>query len=121
MRENDSGAGHRLARLQGILLEELRGLVRDDLEDPALADVWVNAVVLSVDYRNARVHFGLRVDVSRAAHAKRGLERATPFIRARLADAVDLKRVPDLRFVFDGLATEADEPGNAAKDDACFE
>ena len=33
----------------------------------------------------------------------RAFERATPFLRAQLADAIDLKRVPDLRFVFDGM------------------
>jgi len=41
--------------------------------------------------------------------AERGLERATPFLRARLADAIELKRVPELRFVYDGVATDDEE------------
>ena len=96
-------AGHRHARLQELLLEELRGILRDDVTDPSLAEVVVRAVVLSSDYRHARVHFGLpREDDATRAAAERGLARATPFLRARLADALDLKRVPELRFVFDG-------------------
>jgi ribosome-binding factor A len=43
--------------------------------------------------------------------AERALEHATPFFRARLADAIELKRVPDLRFVFDGVALADDEGG----------
>jgi ribosome-binding factor A len=116
MRREDEGAGHRHARLQGLLFEELRALLRDDISDPALTDVRVTAIVLSVDYRHARVHFALRgaadgVDRERG-RAERALARATPFFRARLAEALDLKRVPDLRFVFDGAAPP-DEGGDA--------
>lgn len=91
--------------------------MRDDVSDPTLAGVEIAAVVLSVDYRHARVHFVLAAeegsrspaDGSGGAHPRRGsaeraLVRATPFLRARLADAIDMKRTPDLRFVFDGLA-----------------
>jgi ribosome-binding factor A len=102
----DAGAGHRHARLQGLILEELRALLRDDVSDPALVLVTLNAVVLSVDYRHARVHFALRREGGGAARAaaERAFLRAAPFLRARLADAIDVKRVPDLRFVFDAVA-----------------
>jgi len=46
---------------------------------------------------------------AQARSIERALERATPFLRARLADAVEMKRVPELRFVFDGLAPPDDE------------
>src|SRR5258706_6887428 len=99
----DEGAGHRHARLQELVQRELESLLRDEMEDPRLAEVRVASVVLSVDYRHARVHFtvvrspdGSPVEPSAVSRA---LERATPFLRARLAEAVDLKRVPELRFV----------------------
>lgn len=116
MREAHDGGGHRHLRLQELVLEELQSLLRDDITDPALVDVEVGAVVLSPDYRHARVHFSIRpaaVDASRGggaeaalrAAAERALTRATPFLRARLAEAIDMKRVPDLRFVFDGIVS----------------
>ena len=49
MRREDEGAGHRHHRVQGLLLDELRSLLRDDVHDPALGDVRVVAAVLSVD------------------------------------------------------------------------
>jgi ribosome-binding factor A len=107
-READDNAGHRLLRVQGILLEELRALLRDDVHDPALDAVRVVAVVLSVDYRHARVHFVLGgPDRTEVRAVMRALERATPFLRARLADAIEMKRIPDLRFVFDGVSSAA--------------
>jgi ribosome-binding factor A len=82
--------------LEQLLLDELRGLFRDDVEDPVLTSVQVTAVVLSVDYRHLRVHYTFS-----GRTADRALDRVVPFLRARLADAVDLKRVPELHFVRD--------------------
>jgi ribosome-binding factor A len=113
LKHEGEGAGHRHLRVQSLILDELRSLLRDDVSDPELADVRVAAVVLSVDYKHARVHFVLTraspTEPRRAAHA---LERATAFLRARLAEAIEMKRVPDLRFVFDGKDAGADEGTN---------
>ncbi len=114
MRRDDEGAGHRHLRVQGLVLEELRALLRDDVTDPALGEVRVVAVVLSVDYRHARVHFVLSgAESAEVRLIERALERATPFLRARLADAIEMKRVPDLRFVFDGIASPEGEGGSS--------
>ncbi|HVJ91947.1 MAG TPA: hypothetical protein VM580_19235, partial [Labilithrix sp.] len=59
----EEGAVHRHERVQGLIFEELRALMRDDVSDPALADVRVAAVVLSIDYRHARVHFTLTTGI----------------------------------------------------------
>ncbi len=89
------------------MLEELRSLVRDDVSDPLLAGARITTVVLSVDYRQARVHYAMLTSTGDAgrqrAQSEQAFVRATPFLRARLADAIDMKRVPDLRFVFDGV------------------
>jgi ribosome-binding factor A len=113
MRRVEEGAGHRHLRVQSLVLEELEALLRDDVSDPDLFDVRVVAVVLSVDYRHARVHFVLSA-LADPRSAQRALERATPFLRARLAESVEMKRVPDLRFVFDGIV-EGESP-NAGDD-----
>lgn len=104
MRREEEGAGHRHERVQGLIFEELRALLRDDVSDPALGGVSVMAVVLSVDLRHARVHFTLAGGSPQRRDVERALVRVTPFLRARLADAIDMKRTPDLRFVFDAVA-----------------
>lgn len=109
MKRAEESAGHRHARLQDLVFEELRSLFADDLSDPALEGVAIVAVVLSVDYRHARVHFaapGGAADAPRIDHA---LRRATPFLRRMLADAIELKATPDLRFVREPFARASDE------------
>ena len=110
MRPDEEGAGHRHLRVQSLVLEELRALLRDDVSDPDLGGVRIEAVVLSVDYRHARVHFVLSPSVG-PRPVQRALERATPFLRARLAEAVEMKRVPELRFVLDGVQPAGDTQG----------
>jgi ribosome-binding factor A len=97
-RENEGvSAGHRHERLEQLVRDELEAILRDEAADPALESVRVTAVTVSVDYRHARVHVALEPERRDAQlHA---LVRATPFLRARLAEAIDLKRVPDLRFI----------------------
>jgi ribosome-binding factor A len=84
-------------------------LLQDEIADPALAGVQPIDVDLSVDARHARVGYivvggGLdsteeqRIKVATTA----ALERAKGFLRARLASALDLKRTPELGFVFIG-------------------
>jgi len=104
MRRNEEGAGHRHARLEELILEELRGLFRDDVSDPTLSGVRIAALVLSVDYGHARVHFVFEGDAPRGV-VNAHLARATPFLRARVGEALDLKRVPELTFVLDASSS----------------
>jgi ribosome-binding factor A len=92
--------GHRHARLQQILFEELTALIRDELNDPALGNVRVVEVDLSIDYRSARVKFILEGQADPRL-SERALERATPLLRSRVGEALDIKRAPALRFVHD--------------------
>ncbi len=104
----EEGAGYRLARLEGLILEELRAILRDDVDDPRLEGVRLVAARLSVDYRHVRLHYTAIGDADRHAIG-RALDRASPFMRARLNDALDLKRLPELRFVFDATPYEDEE------------
>jgi ribosome-binding factor A len=83
----------------------LANLFRDELSDPDLSSARFAGAELSVDYRTVRVRFFTVVpfdEVERTAvHAERALERAAGFLRHRLDEALELKRVPEVRFVHD--------------------
>lgn len=100
MRDHDSNAGHRHARVEISIREELASILRDDVTDPELEGVRVSAVVLSPDYRSARVHFMVPRGRPRTA-VDRAFMRAAAFLRGRLAEAIEMKRTPELRFVYD--------------------
>lgn len=98
--ERESNAGHRHQRVEISIREELESILRDDVTDPELEGVRIAAVVLSPDYRNARIHFLVPRGRPRSA-VERAFTRANAFLRARLSEAIEMKRNPELRFVYE--------------------
>lgn len=94
-------AGLRVIRLaeqiRDILAECFQGGV---LNDPRLADVTITAVKLSADLQIATVYFRVYLDADRDV-AKQGLVNASGFLKHRLAESLDIRRVPELRFFYD--------------------
>lgn len=91
---------------QHLLLEELRAIFRLELADERLASLIIVAAELSADGSAARVAWLCRREDASVALA---LERAAPFLRARLAEALGWKRIPKLRFISLGVLAEASE------------
>lgn len=104
--QSERKTGHRLERLQEIVREEITGTLEDEVRDPALGEVRVTNVTLSVDYRLAKIHYVLPApeERTRRERVEKALVRVTPFLRHRLSDAAEIKRIPDLKFVFEGFA-----------------
>jgi ribosome-binding factor A len=113
MKHEKEGAGHyRHQRVESSILEELRSILRDDITNPVLEGVRLTAIVLAPDSKVARIHFAVprgrpRKDVEAA------FVRATGFMRVRLAEGVELKRTPDLRFVFEAEIQDSGSEGES--------
>ncbi len=104
----------RRERLETVVLEELRFIFRDDVTHPALAGLRLLSLELSPDGSRARVAYaapdsgGGETVTARATTD--ALENASGFVRARLAQALSLKRLPRLGFAFVGLVPHDDCP-----------
>ncbi len=102
-------AGHRTGRLEHLLVDELQYLISDEATDPSLEGIKVLAVHLAPDGGHARVAYAVVAALDReqelAQLTKAGLERATPFLRARLADHLRLKKLPKFTFTFVGVTS----------------
>jgi ribosome-binding factor A len=101
------GAGLRSQRLEELFREELKSLLDVEVSDPALDGVRITRVELSGDGSRARAWFV--VDALDSAPARAALERAAGFLRARLCDALPVKRIPDLTFRQDPAAQLPEE------------
>lgn len=103
------GAGFRGQRLEELFREELNSILDGEIADPRLADARVTRVELTRDGSSARVWFVThrRVEGSSPDALRSALQHATGFLRARLCEALPLKRTPDLRFCHDPAAVHA--------------
>jgi ribosome-binding factor A len=91
--DRDRESGIRQLRLQELIREEVNQLLRNEIRDERLTSVIVTMVDLSRDGSCARIWFS-----NENEEGEEALERAAGFLRSRLAEALDLKRTPELRF-----------------------
>ncbi len=93
------------AEVQRLLNE----LLLTEVKDPRLAQIRVNDVEVSGDLGVATVYFGnLDVDAP-PDEALAALEKARGYFRSQVAQALGLRRAPDLRFRHDTSARRAAE------------
>ena len=87
----------------------LSELLRTEVKDPGLSEVRINEVDLSGDLGVARVYFSLLHPDADVGLAQEALVRAGGFLRSRLGKALQLRRVPELRFIADTSIREGME------------
>lgn len=96
-------------RLGAQMLRVLSELLRFETKDPALADLTLTTVELSKDLGVAKVYFSLLEPDSDPKPVEEGLKRASGFLRSKLGAALDIRHVPELRFVHDDSIAHAAE------------
>lgn len=92
---------HRHERLEAHLLRTLSTLIKEEVKDPRLAEVTLIRLELSRDYSVAKIDFAIRGDREAEEAALEALRKASGFLRGRLAEFVNLRRIPELRWRID--------------------
>ncbi|MBW2532246.1 MAG: 30S ribosome-binding factor RbfA [Deltaproteobacteria bacterium] len=96
----DRDDNRRLARVGERLRSELSEALLRAVNDPAVGRVSITGARVSADLRHARVYFVVGGDGD-PAEARRGLERAAPFLQREIAPRLRLRYTPRLSFHVD--------------------
>jgi ribosome-binding factor A len=97
----------RTERVAEEVRAELARLLHEEVSDPRIGLVTLTRVEVSPDLGSARVFWSFvaapdaPAPEREAQRTAQGLESAAPFLRRRLADALPLRRVPELHFRYD--------------------
>jgi len=125
--------GFRPERLAEQVKQVLIELLLYGVKDPRLADVSVSDVEVTRDLQLARVYYTVNGDEQERKDARKALEKATPFLRHNLADELEVRTVPDVKFIYDdsqergrriddllrqvgGVDEKSDDAGDSADD-----
>ena len=103
MGEREFGRHERVAEQ---IRKELAWILEREMDDPRVGFVTVSRVDVSKDLKNAKVYITVREGQGRAESA-RLLNRASGFLRARLAAHMRLRYVPNIRFAVDETIEQA--------------
>ena len=97
----------KLDRLNHILTEEISKVISEEVKDTDVQFVTITAVDISSDLSYAKVYFTNLIDKDREKVTK-ALNNASSFIRGKLFGRVEIRKMPELTFVYD----ESIEYGN---------
>ena len=97
----------KLERLGNIFVEAISKVIHEEVKDDDIKFVTITAVDISSDLSYAKVYFTNLIDAEREKVTK-ALNRASGFIRGKLFDMVEIRKMPELTFVYD----ESIEYGN---------
>lgn len=97
----------RSRRIEDQIQRILSDLIRSELRDPRLADVFITAVRVSRDLSVAWVYYSVLQLSEDSGDRDAAFAHAAGFLRSRLAKQLTMRRVPDLRFAYDETGSQA--------------
>ena len=97
----------KLDRLNHTFTEEISKVINEEIKDEDIKFVTITAVDISSDLSYAKVYFTNLIDDDREK-VLNALNRASGFIRNKLTDMVEIRKMPELTFIYD----ESIEYGN---------
>ena len=82
--------------------KELSHIIQNELKDPRVHPMTsVLDCEVTTDLKQCKVYISVLSDEENIKRTMEGLKQAAPFIRRRLAETVNLRNTPELRFIHD--------------------
>lgn len=90
----------KIERLQNEFVEKISRIISEEVKDKRIDFVTITAVKISNDLSYAKVYFTCLNDEEREEITK-VLNNASKFIERKLCDIVDIRKMPELTFIYD--------------------
>lgn len=100
--------GSRASRVGDQIRAELAELLAREVHDPGIGFLTITRVKVSPDLQQARVFYTTLGDDKARKDSARALQRATPFLKRHVGRRLQLKRVPELTWMFDDSIEKTD-------------
>jgi ribosome-binding factor A len=91
----------RADRVAELIKAEVSRIIREDVNDPRIGFVSITGVDVSPDLENAKIRVSIMGSEEVKQDSMGGLRSASRFIRGKLGDLLELRLVPEIRFVRD--------------------
>ena len=91
----------RADRVGSQIQRELAQLVRDELNDPRLGLITIQAVKVVRDFSHAKVYFTFIGGTLETKEVTKVLKETAPFFRHELGHRLNIRTLPQLHFVYD--------------------
>ncbi|QDV49307.1 30S ribosome-binding factor RbfA [Gimesia fumaroli] len=96
----------RLAKIAQAILETVSTTILLHLRDPRISNVTVLHVDVAPDVQSAKIYISIMGDEKAKALCMHGLESAKGFIQSKIADRIQTRYTPVIKFVLDSSVKE---------------
>lgn len=93
-------ANIKIERLNHAFQEEISMILMTEIKDEDIKFVTITGVDTTSDLSFAKVYYTV-LDESKKESTAEALKGAASFIRTKLADRVDIRHTPELKFIYD--------------------
>ena len=87
-------------RLNHAIQEEISMILMREIKDEAIKFVTITGVETTTDLSFSKVYYTV-LDDTKKEETKESLERAASFIRTKLAERIEIRHTPELKFIYD--------------------
>ena len=90
----------KIERLNHAFQEEISKIIMKEIKDNDIKFVTITGVETTNDLSFSKVYYTV-LDKEKLESTEIALKKASPFIRTKLAERVDIRHTPELRFIYD--------------------
>ena len=90
----------KIERLNHAIQEEISMILMKEIKDEAIHFVTITGVETTTDLSYSKVYYTV-LDENKKEETQEALDRASSFIRTKLAERIEVRHTPELRFTYD--------------------
>ena len=90
----------KIERLNHVIQEEISMILMKEVKDENIKFVTITGVETTNDLSFSKVYYTVR-NQDKLNETQEALEKASSFIRTKLANTIDIRQTPELRFIYD--------------------
>jgi ribosome-binding factor A len=91
---------YKIKRIQTEMQRYLNNIILTEVKDEIIKKITITDIEVNNDISLAKIYFTSLEDIEKKELEKH-LNESTKFLRTRLANLMDLRHTPDLKFIYD--------------------
>ena len=93
-------ANHKIDRINSDIIKYLSNIILTETRDELMKTITLTSSSLNKDLSLAKIYFTSISDLSHKELEKE-MNEAAPFLRGKLAKVLEVRNIPELRFIYD--------------------
>ena len=90
----------KIQRLNHVIQEEISMILMREIKDQSIKFVTITGVETTSDLSFSKVYYTV-LNSDNLKEVDEALEKASPFIRTKLAERIEIRHTPELKFIYD--------------------